>query len=90
MLTSACTGKFNQPQNGIVARDGFEGDIRMPIVLAILPLRGLDEKGLAIKLLGLNGADDADLVVGPAQLTARVAHRVDVKPRGAGLATEFA
>lgn len=80
MLTPACTGKFNKPQNGIVAWHGFEGDIRMPIVLAILPLLSLGEKGLAIKLLRLNGTDHADLVVGPAQFAARVAHRMDVKP----------
>lgn len=66
-----------QAQQSIVAGDGLKGDIRVPLRLLALALV-LAEEAVQVQLLGLDGRDDADLVI-LVIATAGIADGVDVK-----------
>lgn len=85
-LTAARLGQLRQPQQRVVARDVLERDVRVPPFLCALLLAVDAVEPVLVKLLGLLGADDADLVVLAAEPAARVADRVDMQLRGCGLA----
>ncbi len=92
-LTTAGLGQLSQAQQGVVAGDGLEGDVRVPLGLVALAVLGAEEvvlEAVRVDLLGLDGRDDADLVVLAAELAAGVADGVDVQARGGGLARELA
>lgn len=91
---TAGLGELNQPQESIVAGDGLEGDVGVPLILGALAA-GADADALVrepvlVQCLGLLRGDDADLVVATTVLAAGVADGVDVKARSCGLAGELA
>ncbi len=59
--TSASLRQLCQAKQSVVARNGLESDIRVPLRALRLPLSG---EALAVELLGLNRGDDTNLVIG--------------------------
>jgi hypothetical protein len=91
--TAARLGQLRQAQQGVVAGDGLEGDVRVPLVLVALAVLAAAERVLEavrVQLLGLLGRDDADLVVLAAVLAGGVADGVDVQSGRCGLARQLA
>jgi len=86
--TASGLRQFCQPQEGVVAGNGFEGDVAMPSLLTTLLLVEI-KKSILVNLLGLLRADHADLVVFATQAAARVAHWMNVKLGRLGFASEL-
>lgn len=86
---STGTRQFCEPEDGIIARHGFECNVRMPSIFTTLLLDVRIQRGPFVDLLRLYGADDADLVIVSAAFTAGVADWVDVQFGGIGFAGEF-
>lgn len=97
---AARLGELGEAEERVVAGDGLERDVRVPLVLIGLPAPVADPRGAAgaaggaeavrVERFLLLRGDDADFVVAAAVLTRRVADGVDVQARGGGLAGELA
>ena len=86
--TSAGLGQLDEPQQRVVAGDGLEGNVRVP--LSLLALLLLDEQAVpAVDLLGLLGRNDANLIVLASELPARVGDGMDVQLGRGRLAAEL-
>lgn len=93
VLTTAGLGQLGQAEQGVVAGDGLKGDVGVPLALVALAVLGAEEvvpEAVRVDLLGLDGRDDADLVVLAAELAAGIADGVDVQARGRRLARQLA
>jgi hypothetical protein len=79
--TSSSGRQLNKPQRRIVGRDGFKGNIAVPLCAALL--LGAEVLGghLGVELFVLDGADGADLRIVATQLAFRVENGMDVQPR---------
>lgn len=97
---AARLGELGEAEERVVAGDGLERDVRVPLVLVGLPAPVADPRGAAgaaggaeavrVERFLLLRGDDADFVVATAVLARRVADGVDVEARGGGLAGELA
>lgn len=78
---AAGLGQLDEAEEGIVAGNGLEGDVRVPLAPAALAtaVGALGEEAVFVELLGLLGRDDADFVVLAAEVAGCVGYRVDVQ-----------
>lgn len=84
-LTTTGFGKLCETQESIIARNGLEGDVTVP-----LPARGLLSRvPVLVQLFPACGADHTNLIILDAVFPTRVCYWVDVQPGCAWLAREF-
>jgi hypothetical protein len=77
-LTAARLRQLSEPQQRVIAGDRLKGDIAVPAALGTLLLVEVEESVL-VYLLGLLGADHADLVIFTTKTTPGVADGMDVE-----------
>jgi hypothetical protein len=89
-LTSSGLGESCEPQDSVVARDGFKSDITMPLLAFGLSLwAGVVIEQVLIKLLRLFWINDADLVIFHGSFSSWVIDGVDMEFGGRRFAGEL-
>lgn len=84
-LTTTGFRKLCETQESIIARNGFKGDVTVP-----LPACGLLSRvSVFVQLFPARGANHTNLIILDAVLSTRVCYWVDVQSRCAWLAREF-
>jgi len=83
VLTPAGRWKFDKPKRSVICRDGFEGDIAVPLrTTLLLGTQFFSLIGLDIYLVMLDRADGANLRIRTTKLALRIENGVDVQARG--------